>query len=290
MLGNYFIGRKPSINSHLSEFTLLDLLLPHTEFTLNPLRPSKINKNISVHTIMHGHCDFMKHPISIAGTKVLVHDRPMDRGSWDDRGTEGFFINKSPEHCRNHKCHMPVTNAIRTSNTVEFFPDCTDTPMPNALETVSIALLQLKEPLQGNDTHNPQGGSAHALTQLLLDVQSPLGIPSKSHPSQTSKGATEQKTNGTILCNRDSGPTIRSKTKQIHPIGAIIAKEFHGKCCEGEVEECFPREDLCKIKHTNGDIEDFTANEVSEHKKQKQAHSRAQQTAKNNCKQALQLI
>ena len=75
-----------------------DLLLPHTEFTLNLLRPSKINKNVSVHTIMHGHYDFMKHPISIAGTRVLVHDRPMDRGSWDDRGTEGFFINKTTEH------------------------------------------------------------------------------------------------------------------------------------------------------------------------------------------------
>ena len=55
-----------------------DLLMPHTEFTLNLLRPSKINKDISAHTIMHGHCDSMKHPISIAGTKVLVHDRPMD--------------------------------------------------------------------------------------------------------------------------------------------------------------------------------------------------------------------
>ena len=32
-----------------------DLLLPHTEFTLNLLRPSKINKNISAYTIMHGH-------------------------------------------------------------------------------------------------------------------------------------------------------------------------------------------------------------------------------------------
>ena len=42
-----------------------DLLPPHAGFTLNLLRPSKINKNISAHTIMHGHYDFMKHPISM---------------------------------------------------------------------------------------------------------------------------------------------------------------------------------------------------------------------------------
>ena len=67
-----------------------DPLIPHAEFTLNLLRPSKLNKNISACTIINGHYDFMRHPISIAGTKVLVHDRPMDRGSWDDQGTEGF--------------------------------------------------------------------------------------------------------------------------------------------------------------------------------------------------------
>ena len=56
------------------------------------------------------------------------------------------------------------------------------------------------------------------------------------------------------------------------------------------MEEYFPQEDLCKIKCTDGDNEDFTAAEVSAHKKPKQAHSGAQQLAKDNCKQALQLI
>ena len=237
---------------------------------------------------MHGHYDFMKHPMSIAGTKVLVHDRPMDRGSWADRGTEGFFINKTTEHYRNYKCYIPITNAIRTSNTVEFFPDCTNAPVPTPLETASTVLLQLKELLQGNDTCNPQGGSAHALAQLLLDVQSLLGIPSVMNPEQTSKGATEQQSN--TIITKGMGPTTRSKTKQIHPLGTIISKEFSGKYFEGEVVEYFPREDLHKIKYTDDDAEDFTAAEVSKHKKQKQAYSKAQQLAKDNCKRALQLI
>ena len=265
-----------------------DLLLPHAEFTLNLLRPSKINKDISAHTIMHGHCDFMKHPMSIAGTKVLVHDRPMDRGSWADRGTEGFFVNKTTEHYRNYKCCMPITNAIRTSNTVEFFPDCTNTPVPTPLETVSTIPPQLKELLQGNDACNPQGGSAHALTQPLLDVQSLLGIPSTTKPVQTSKGAGESKSD--TVTTRNTGPTTRSKTKQIHPIGTIISKKFSGKYFEGEAAEHFPREDLCKIKCADDDAEDFTAVEISKHKKQKQSYSRAQQLTKDNTKRALKII
>ena len=168
---------------------------------------------------------------------------------------------------------MPATNAIRTSNTVEFFPDCAEASAPNQLDTIMTVLLQLKELLQGNNTHNPQGGSAHALTQLLLDIQSPLGIPAKSHSQRTSKGAIANQTKETPINSRDAGPTTRFQIKQVHPIGTIISEKFNGECCEGEVEEQFPREDLHKVKHRNGDNEDFTANEISEHKKSRQACS-----------------
>ena len=149
-----------------------DLPTPHTEFTLNPLRPLKINKNISACSIINDCCDFMKHPISIARTEAVTHDQPMDRGSWADRGTEGFFIDRATEHCRNHKCFIPSTNAVRTSNAAEFFPACYNAPKVEPLETVALILNQLKEALQGNQTCNPQGGQAHALTQTQLEVQS----------------------------------------------------------------------------------------------------------------------
>ena len=165
---------------------------------------------------------------------------------------------------------MPATNAIRTSNTVEFFPHCTTAPVPNQLDTISAILLQLKELLQGNETCSPQGGTAYTLAQLLLDVQSLLGVPSNS---PTSKGArTKSNVAEAPIKSPRTGPTTQSKTKQIHPIGTIINKRFHGKYYEGEVEEYFPREDLYKIKYTDGDTEDFTAKEVSAHKKQKQIY------------------
>ena len=77
----------------------------------------------------------------------------------------------------NHKRH-----GIRTSNLVEFSPSYINAPVPNPHDTISTMLLQLKELLQGDDTCNPQGGSAQALVQPLMDVQSLLGIPSKAIP------------------------------------------------------------------------------------------------------------
>ena len=191
-----------------------DLPISHTEFTSNPLRLSKINKNMSACSIINDHHDFMKHPISIAGTKVLVHDRPVDRGSWADRGTEGFFINKSDERHRNYKCCIPGTNGIRVSNTDEFFPTCCDVPQVEPMETIALMLNQLKELLQGSKQCDPQGGQAHALTQTLLEVQSLLGIPFQptTGPMSTSKGG------ATHLTQRHKGPAARSQTRQLHPI------------------------------------------------------------------------
>ena len=121
----------------------------------------------------------------------------------------------------------------------------------------------------------------------------PHGCPITAwHTLQSnSKGANTKQPNKAPVNNRNAGPTTISETKQAHPIGAIISKKFKGgKCHEGEVEEHFPRKDLCKVKHSNGDIEDFTAKEISEHKKPRQAHSRSQQLAVDNCKQAMQMV
>ena len=74
-----------------------DLLLPHTEHTLNLLRPSKINPLISARTMADGHYDFRKNPIAPAGTKVIVHERKMERGTWGGRGVDGFFIEMAPK-------------------------------------------------------------------------------------------------------------------------------------------------------------------------------------------------
>ena len=69
-----------------------DLLLQHTEDTPNMLRPSKLNPLVSAYTTLWGHFNCMATPLAPAGCEVLVHDRPMKRGSWDDKGTVGFFI------------------------------------------------------------------------------------------------------------------------------------------------------------------------------------------------------
>lgn len=165
---------------------------------------------------------------------------------------------------------------------MEFFPACCETPKVEPLETIGLILDQLKELLQGNQSCNPQGGQAHALTQTPLDVQASLGMPYHQDPSKspasTSKGDSIQ------LNTRDNGPTTRSKTEQDHPTGAIISKFFSGKHYEGKIIKHHPKEDLFTIEHSDGDEDDFTAAEIKVHKKAKQSYSLQQQLSANNLK------
>ena len=86
---------------------------------MNLLRPSKINPLVSARAIASGHCDCRKHPLAPAGTRVVVHERPMDRGTWSDCGVDGHFVDPAMQHHRNSRCLVSSTNDFRTGSRTE---------------------------------------------------------------------------------------------------------------------------------------------------------------------------
>ena len=247
-----------------------DLLLQHTEDTLNMLRPSKINPKLSAYTTMRGHYNFMKTPMAPAGCKVVIHDRPMERGSWADRGTIGYYIEQSPQHYRNFNCYMPLTNSIRTSNTVEFFPHNTILPKLEPIDNVAIILTQLQELLSDLPQNNILAPPHHDLLNALYSIQGLLGIPSEQQDSPpTSKGGNQHQA-------PHEGPKTRSKTIKIFPNGTIIRKRFDKGWFEGQVTKHDPVTNYYQIKYTDGDAEEMTYSEVKQHRKPIQTFSPAQ--------------
>ena len=105
-----------------------DRLLPQAFLTLNLLRTSRVNPNLSAYAVMNGQFDFGATPLAPPGTKVLVHHKPSHRHSWDPHGQEGFYIGPSLHHYRCVKCFIPSSRAEVNSDTVAFFPH--DIPFP----------------------------------------------------------------------------------------------------------------------------------------------------------------
>ncbi|KAL7552658.1 hypothetical protein ACHAWF_016317 [Thalassiosira exigua] len=64
-------------------------LLPQAELTLNLPRPSHARPNISALAYFSAPFDFDRTPLAPIGCEVLVHQKPGQRGSWEEHAVDG---------------------------------------------------------------------------------------------------------------------------------------------------------------------------------------------------------
>jgi hypothetical protein len=57
-----------------------------TKITLNLLRQSRVNPKISAQEAINGKFDFNATPLAPPGSKVVIHEKPGQRNSWDPTG------------------------------------------------------------------------------------------------------------------------------------------------------------------------------------------------------------
>ena len=78
---NHFIAGLASTDPKFP-FYLWDHLLKQAEITLNLMRNSRQNPQLSAYTHMYGIFDFNKTPIAPPGTKSVIFEDPDTRASW----------------------------------------------------------------------------------------------------------------------------------------------------------------------------------------------------------------
>ena len=125
-----------------------DRLIKQAVMTLNMCRPSRINPKLSAYQQVWGNFDFNKTPLAPPGCKVVVHERAMERGAWACHGVVGYYIGPAMKHYRNYISYIPETKGIRTTNTIEFFPEKVDMPTTATTDRLARATEDLVEILQ----------------------------------------------------------------------------------------------------------------------------------------------
>lgn len=93
-----------------------DLLLPHTELTLNLLRHSPTQA--SAWENLFGPYNFDATPIGPAGCRVLMHNKATLQKSWDYRCREGFYVGPALKHYRCYQVLGKDTRALAISDAV----------------------------------------------------------------------------------------------------------------------------------------------------------------------------
>jgi hypothetical protein len=127
---------------------LWDKLLPQAVLTLNLLRPSRINPQLSAHSQVHGHFNFDKTPLAPPGIKVLAHEPADGRESFAVHAVRGYYVGPCLNHYRCFNVWTPSTNATRIVNTVDWFPHQLKMPTASTNDTIIAAAKDLTAALR----------------------------------------------------------------------------------------------------------------------------------------------
>ena len=127
---NHFIatlcGTDPGFN-----LALWDCLLPQALLTLNLLRASHLNPNLSAYAQLYGSFDFNRTPLAPPGTKVMVHEKPAQQGTWAPHAVAGWYLRPAIHHYRCYRVWINATRAERIADTLAWFPTKVVMPVPS---------------------------------------------------------------------------------------------------------------------------------------------------------------
>jgi hypothetical protein len=82
---------------------LWDRLVPQALITLNLLRASRINPNLSAYAQVFGQYNFSAHPLAPPGTHFLIHEKPHNRASWAPHALDAWYLGPALNHYRCHR-------------------------------------------------------------------------------------------------------------------------------------------------------------------------------------------
>ena len=105
---NHFISGLCSVDKHFP-LHLWCRLLDQAELTLNMLRTSRINPNLSMHEQINGTNDFNATPLAPPGTRCIAHEKSSQHGTWAPHRQPGWYVGAAPEHYRCYHIYIPKT-------------------------------------------------------------------------------------------------------------------------------------------------------------------------------------
>jgi hypothetical protein len=149
---------------------LWDRLLDQAYITLNLLRGSRMNPKLSAYAQIEGEFDYNRTPIAPPGIRVVVHEKPQERGSWATHGKDGWYIGPAMESYRCFKTYIWSTKAERITDTIEWFPHSLKMPQVSDIDVLLAATTDILNILQkpSQNSHFPAltETASHQLKQI----------------------------------------------------------------------------------------------------------------------------
>ena len=125
-------------------------LLSQFFITLNLLLNSGVNPALSVYAYLYGRYYFNKYPMLPPGTRIIVHNKPVNLKSWCHHVTPGWYIGPALDHYRSMQCYMPATGIVRITDTLQYIPNAFALPKTlievNLQQSIGYIVSIIKDP------------------------------------------------------------------------------------------------------------------------------------------------
>jgi hypothetical protein len=142
---------------------------------------------MSTYAQLNGHFDSNRMPFVPPVTRVIAHDKPDQRSSWDPHGLYGYYLGPTLDHYRCYQVHITKTKGTRIVDTVDFFPSKMTMPHTSSKDLASTTALELSNALQNPA---PAAPFSHIGTAQLQSLCQLSDIFSAAVPSNTAQHAT----------------------------------------------------------------------------------------------------
>ena len=179
---NHFITGLCSVDPNFP-MHLWDKLIPQSEITLNLLRPSRRNPNISAYEALNGKFNYDATPLAPPGCKVIAFESPQNRNTFAPHGVQAWYVGPTMEHYRCYKIYVPKTRAERICDTVSFHPYLCKSPVLQPIEQAVIAANKLTTALQNFEKQNAPHNTKENKTIQALETLSNIFLQRIKHKS-----------------------------------------------------------------------------------------------------------
>ena len=98
--------------------------------------------------MLNGAFDYIKTPPAPPGTKILVHETPSQRQTWEAHGVEVWYLGAALENYQLHQTYIIKTRQERIARTVELFLHDVNMPATLSPNAAIVAAQDLVHALQ----------------------------------------------------------------------------------------------------------------------------------------------
>jgi len=193
---------------------LWDRLIDQAIITLNLMRTSTINNRLSAYAQLHGPFNFTATPLGPPGTKVIIHDKPGQRGTWAPHGTIGWYIGPAMDHYRNFRVYVPSTNSIRRADSLAWFSTSVTMPTASSTDIAMAAAYDLTQALLSPSPPSAWAPLSDSQRQALYELASIFGTITQ--PPTEPVLALEPRVSPTLSIHTD--PRVPTDEPRVPPI------------------------------------------------------------------------